>query len=61
MVREVMEDGRRHVHILARSLEAAKNKARPVKNLKISTGNLVEAEKHEENGMKTYSFRIKDV
>jgi len=60
MVREVMEDGRRHVQILARSLEAAKNIARKNKNLKISSGNMVQGEK-EENGMKTYSFRIKDV
>ena len=60
MVREVMEDGRRHVQIIARSLEAAKNIARKNKNLKISSGNMVQGEK-EENGMKTYSFRIKDV
>lgn len=61
MSKEVMEDGRRHVHILARSLVAAKNIARKNKNLKISSGNLVQAESHEENGMKTYSFRVKDV
>jgi len=60
MVREVMEDGRRHVQIIARNLEAAKNIARKNKNLKISSGNMVQGEK-EEGGMKTYSFRIKDV
>lgn len=60
MSREVMEDGRRHVQIIARSLEAAKNIARKNKNLKITSGNMVRGEK-EENGMKTYSFRIKDV
>jgi len=60
MGREIMEDGRRHVQIIARSLEAAKNIARKNKNLKITSGNMVQGEK-EENGMKTYSFRIKDV
>ncbi len=60
MVREVMEDGRRHVQIIARSLDAAKNIARKNKNLKITSGNMVQGEK-EENGMKTYSFRIKDI
>ena len=56
-----MEDGRRHVQIIARSLAAAKVKAKLLKNLKVSSGNMVKAESHEEGGMKTYSFRIKDV
>ena len=60
MSREVMEDGRRHVQIIARSLEAAKSKARLLKNLKVTSGNMVQGEK-EEHGMKTYSFRVKDV
>lgn len=61
MSKEIMEDGRRRVQILARSLESAKKKAKLLKNLKVSSGNMVQAESHEENGMKTYSFRVKDV
>ncbi len=55
------KDGRKTVHILARNLTAAKKIAKLNKNLKISSGNLVNSAEVEEGGLKTYSFRMKDV
>jgi hypothetical protein len=55
------EDRRKTVHILARTLEAAKRIAKLNKNLNVSSGNWVNSAEIEEGGLKTYSFRMKDV
>ena len=55
------EDSRKTVHILARNLAAAKRIAKQNKNLKVSSGNLINSAEVEEGKLKTYSFRMKDV
>ena len=55
------EDRRNTVHILARTLAAAKRIAKLNKNLSVSSGNLINSAEVEDGKLKTYSFRMKDV
>ena len=57
----VERKGNRTTHIQARTLKTAKNIAKLNKNLKISSGNLINSAEVEDGGLKTYSFRYKDV
>ena len=53
--------GNRTTHIQARTLKAAKNIAKRNKNLLVNSGNLLNSAEVEDGGLKTYSFRYKDV
>jgi hypothetical protein len=47
-------------HIYARTLEAARAKARLVKNLYIHSGRLVSSAPAMEGNLKAYSFQVKE-
>lgn len=49
------------VHILARSLEAANNIAEANKNLYLHTGKWLSSIPEKDGGLRTYSFRVKEV